>query len=128
MTEAKLFDWLKANYFNDLVMARKQFSKWDCYSPKYKARIELKCRKTHYPTLLLERIKYDSLRLKANSHNDKPLYINSTPEGIYVFNLNEVDVNWFIKSLPETTQFLKRNWVKKEVTMLDVNLFSKKIK
>ena len=51
---------------------------------------------------------------------DIPIYINSTPEGIYLFNLNKIDSKWFTKSLPATTEFKKRIWVKKEITELEV--------
>jgi len=50
-----------------------------------------------------------------------PIYINSTPEGIYLFNLYNVEVKWFTKSLPATTEFKKRIWVKKEITELEIS-------
>ena len=59
--EQDLFDYLKFNCYPDLVMSKKQMSRWDCYSPKYKYRIELKCRKTHYDSLMLEKTKYDAM-------------------------------------------------------------------
>ena len=58
--------------------------------------------------------------LESNKNLDIPIYINSTPEGVYLFNLNEIDIKWFTKSLPATTEFKKRIWVKKEITELQV--------
>ena len=92
--EADLFDWLKENVYLDLVKAKNQMSRWDCYSPSKGHRIELKCRKKHYDTLLLEKKKYDAMVLEANKHLDTPVYINSTPEGIYSFNLYFIKKDW----------------------------------
>jgi hypothetical protein len=126
MTEKKLFELLKEKYVPDLVMSRNQFSKWDCYSPSTKLRIELKCRRTHYDTLLIERKKYDALMYKATHNGDRPAYINSTPEGVYVFLLDEIkEPKWIIKSMPATTDFGRREWVKKEVGFLQISTAKK---
>ena len=121
MTEKELFSLLKARFVPDLVLARNQFSKWDCYSPKTRMRVELKCRRTHYDTLLIEKKKYVALMGKAIKNNDFPLYINSTPEGVYVFYLHKLpEPEWFTKNMPETTDFGRRNWVEKEVGFLNI--------
>ena len=93
---------------------------WDCYDIETQSRIELKCRKKHYNTLLLEKPKYDALIKESNKHFDVPIYINSTPEGIYLFNLNKIDLKWFEKSLPATSEFKNRRWIKKEVTEINI--------
>ena len=31
MNEKELFEYLRENYYADLVKARKQMSRWDCY-------------------------------------------------------------------------------------------------
>jgi hypothetical protein len=117
--EADLFDWLKENVYLDLVKAKNQMSRWDCYSPSTGHRIELKCRKKHYPTLLLEKKKYDAMVLEANKHLDTPVYINSTPEGIWSFNLYFIKKDWETNFLnPATTQFANTNRIAKEVTYL----------
>jgi hypothetical protein len=118
--EKDLFEWLNQNHYNTLVNSRNPISRWDCYDIETRNRIELKCRRTHYNTLLLEKSKYDALIKESNKHLDVPIYINSTPNGIYLFNLLEVELNWFIKSLPATTEFEKRMWIKKEVAELKI--------
>ena len=118
--EKDLFEWLNQNHYNTLVNSKNPISRWDCYDIETRNRIELKCRRKHYDTLLLEKAKYDALVSESNKHLDIPIYINSTPNGIYLFNLLEVELNWFIKSLPATTEFQKRMWVKKEVTELKI--------
>jgi hypothetical protein len=125
--EKDLFEWLNANYYKSLVNSKNPISRWDCYDIETQNRIELKCRRKHYDTLILEKKKFDALILESNKNFDIPIYINSTPNGIYLFNLNKIELKWFIKSLPATTEFKKRMWVKKEITELNINK-AKKLK
>lgn len=118
--ENDLFKYLQNCCYPDLVKARKQMSKWDCYSPTSKHRIELKCRGAHYDTLLIERKKYDAMISKADENLDIPIYINSTPKGIYRFNLYIVNPKWEVQYHNKTTHFSNNNKIKKEVAMLPV--------
>jgi len=118
--EKDLFEYLRESYYPDLVMAKSKISKWDCYSPKAYHRIELKCRKKHYGDLLIEKRKFDSMIEKCEDNLDIPYYINSTPEGIFRFNLYKVKPNWFIKKIRATTQFIDRTPIDKEIALLDV--------
>lgn len=118
--EEQLFDWLKEFVYFDLVKAKNQMSRWDCYSPKFKHRIELKCRRKHYPTLLIEKSKYDAMIFESGKHSDVPMYINSTPEGIYSFDLHQIEPEWIFKSLRATTQFANNKNVVKKVAFLDI--------
>lgn len=119
--EEQLFDWLKEFVYFDLVKAKNQMSRWDCYSPKFKHRIELKCRRKHYDSLLLEKSKYDAMIFEAGKHLDIPMYINSTPEGIYSFDLLEIEPEWIFKSLRATTQFANNKNVLKKIAFLDID-------
>tara|TARA_R110000823_G_scaffold50001_1_gene125757 strand:- start:1210 stop:1602 length:393 start_codon:yes stop_codon:yes gene_type:complete len=118
--EKDLFDWLSTNHYKSLVNSKNPISRWDCYDIEQQHRIELKCRRKHYSTLILEKGKYDALIKESAKNSDIPIYINSTPEGVYLFNLNNIEVKWYLKSLPATTEFKKRIWVKKEITELDI--------
>lgn len=120
MIEKDLFQYLKEKYYPDLVMAKSKISKWDCYSPSTYHRIELKCRKTHYPELMIERPKFDNMITKCEDNLDIPFYINSTPEGIFRFNLYKVKPSWFFKKLRATTAFVDNTRVNKEIALLDV--------
>lgn len=118
-TEKGLFEFVKSNYLPDLVMSRRQFSKWDCYSPQYKKRVELKCRRKHYDELVIERKKYDALIEKCKPHGDEPIYICSTPDGVWAFNLYRLpEPEWETKRMPQTTDFGQRQYVDKEVGYL----------
>ena len=56
---------------------------------------------------------------EANKHLDTPIYINSTPQGIYSFNLYFIKKVWETNYLnPATTQFANTNRIAKEVTYL----------
>ena len=121
--EQQLFDWLKSQpYYDDLVFAKGQMSRWDCYAPRKKHRIELKCRRKHYDDVLIEKPKYDAVVAEALKHGDVPVYINSTPKGIYCFDLRKHNGIWELKTLPKTTEFQDRSFIVKEVGYLNVNI------
>tara|TARA_R110000824_G_C14701825_1_gene622761 strand:- start:93 stop:482 length:390 start_codon:yes stop_codon:yes gene_type:complete len=118
--EKDLFQYLTGCCYTDLLKARKQMSRWDCYSPDTFHRIELKCRGVHYDTLLIEKKKYDAMINKCNDNLDIPMYINSTPKGVYRFNLYIVEPIWEVQYHNRTTQFSNTNKIPKEVAMLDI--------
>ena len=85
--------------------------------------IELKCRRKHYDDLILEKKKYDALIKRAQEYGTRAFYINSTPEGIYSFNLSALqDLEWEMKYLPRKTDFPDRRNIEKEITMLPIEL------
>jgi len=107
--EIDLFNYLVENVYPDLVKSKNQMSRWDCYSVSTGHRIELKCRQVHYKTLLLEKVKYDAMIKECEKHLDIPVYINSTPKGIYSFNLHLIEPIWEINNKnPATTYFNNR--------------------
>jgi len=118
--EAELFDWLKENYYPDLTKAKNPASRWDCYSPERKHRIELKCRRTHYPELMIQKDKYDAVIKECSKHNDVPVYINSTPKGVYAFDMRKHNGIWELRSVPKTTYFNDFTKVTKEVGYFDI--------
>ena len=120
MQESDLFEFLK-KVIPDLKKSEDQFSRWDCVSHKFQYRIELKCRKTHYDTLMLERDKYFALILSYVETGYKPLYINSTPKGVYVFDLSELNPEWTTDTrMPKKTDFENNNRVEKTYTLLEI--------
>jgi hypothetical protein len=103
MTEQGLFDYIKARYLEDLEKSEHVYEYIDATSNGYRLTIELKCRHTHYDELILEKDKYESLVNRANDLGFTPFYINSTPKGIYAFNLRKIKVTWTTKRLPSST-------------------------
>jgi hypothetical protein len=103
LTEQSLFDYKKSTYLEDLQKSEQTYEYIDATSHGYRLSIELKCRHTHYEELILEKDKYESLMQQANELGFTPFYINSTPKGIYAFNLRKVTVTWTTKRLPSST-------------------------
>lgn len=127
MRELDLFNIIKATHVQDLEKSDDQYSRFDCYSLKYNMDIELKCRNKHYDELLIEKDKYDALLKRSEKFGTTPMYINSTPEGIYVFNLQKIaQPKWEDKGgLPTTSHFSDRRKIVKTVGFLPVYLANK---
>ena len=120
MTEQGLFDYIKATYLEDLEKSEHEYEYIDATSNGYRLTIELKCRHTHYDELILEKDKYESLMDRANHLGFTPFYINSTPNGIYAFNLRKITVNWMTKRLPAHT-FWDGSEIDKEIALLHID-------
>ena len=112
MNEEILFNLIKS-VIPDLEKTD-QFSYRDGYSPKFNLTIELKCRHKHYDTILIEKMKWDKL-IKC-----KPVrYINSTPIGIFSFDLHKVkEPEFYLREMPHTTEFEDTQKIPKLVGML----------
>jgi hypothetical protein len=120
MTEQELFNFI--NKDNKYVLSTEQFSNWDCYSDELREYVELKCRKTHYDDLLIEKIKYDRIVKIAAEKGMTPKYVNYTPKGIWSFKLKDFNITWEDRSgLPATTDFANKMRVTKTVGYLNVS-------
>ena len=85
------------------------------------AYIEMKCRRTHYPTLLIEKKKWDYLADIRARTGARTLYINSTPQGVYQFDLGAInEPEWQLKALPDKTDFANSGKVEKLCGFLDI--------
>ncbi len=122
MKEQELFDWLKAEKFPDLIHSPEVYDGFDCVSEKEKLFIELKSRRTHYPELLIEKMKYDFLLEESAKLGLAPWYVNHTPEGIWAFALLDLkEIEWAEKWLPSTTEFANKNNKMKMVGFIHVD-------
>jgi len=122
LKEQELFDWLKAEKFPDLIHSPEVYDGFDCVSEKEKLFIELKCRRTHYPELLIEKMKYDFLLEESAKLGLAPWYVNSTPDGIWAFALLDLkEIEWAEKWLPSTTEFTNKNNKMKLVGFIHVD-------
>jgi len=121
MNEELLFAFLREGLYPDLEKAPGIYDAYDCISIKAGHYIELKCRATHYDTLLIEEMKYRKLITQAAERDLIPFYISSTPKGIYSFDLMDVpEPIWIVEKMPATTQFSNRMKVDKLVGYLPV--------
>ena len=115
MDEYELYTIIKDN-FDGLKYRTNQYSHYDCYSDNVV--IELKCRRKHYDTLLIEKYKYDKLLQDGRT----PYYVCSTLKGIYIFRLDEIEIEWCTNTLnPKTTDFNKNDKVSKVVGYIKLN-------
>jgi len=122
VNEQELFDHLKGGWYPDLVKSEGQYDSFDCISEQNKQYIELKCRHTHYPDLLIERSKYVRLVDEAGFRVLDPWYINSTPQGIYAFDLSRVpEPAWSERWMPTTTEFANTSKKMKTVGFLHLD-------
>lgn len=120
MNEEQFFTKLKV-IIPDLVKSENKFSSFDCTSEQLGAYIELKSRRTHYDTLLIEYSKYARLLEEASTKRLIPAYFNSTPKGAWGFNLLTIDVQFSEKdNLPKTTDFEDTDKVTKIVGFLPI--------
>ena len=121
MKEQDLFEFLKADLYPDLVKSPGIYDAFDCISEAAGHYIELKCRYTHYPTLLIEEMKYRKLITQAAERDLVPFYINSTPLGVFSFDLMDIpEPEWVSHWMPATTEFSRSNKVSKLVGYLPI--------
>lgn len=114
LKESDLFELLK-KLIPDLQKTD-QFNSIDAFSLNRQKVYELKCRRTDYVDLLIEKIKFDNLKTKG-----KVYYINSTPRGIYSFNISKIrEPIWLIRLMPKTTEFQNNDKIKKIVGYLNI--------
>ena len=64
----------------------------------------------------------DCVEYAYSRYDTIPVYLCQTPKGIYGFNLSLLsEPEWFIKGMPKTSHFSRREFVDKEVGMLHIN-------
>ncbi len=115
LNEETLFNLLKTKLIPDLEKTD-QYNPTDAFSTQRKKIYELKCRRADYSDLLIEKIKWDSLIQKGSVY-----YINSTPRGIFSFNLKKIEEpKWVVGMMPKTTEFENTNKIPKVVGYLDI--------
>ena len=125
MTQQELLNELNDTYKLQLDNTDKdKFCRWDAISDKYLA--ELKCRRAHYNTQMIEYDKLDAVKEEADKTDKEFLYCVSTPKGIYVFNISKLcqqdyNFNWEDKYLPSNTDFAGTHKRTKKVGYIDVN-------
>lgn len=120
--EKGLYSWLQKNFIPDLELCSVKTSRYDCYSTHYKLDIELKCRRTHYDELIIEKGKYDALMSRCKKHGTTPVYINSTPKGIWAFYIAKIDIKWENRLLPKETDFSDNTFINKKIGYLPVSM------
>ena len=127
MTEEQLLTHLARTSVPNLERMEYGFSHWDCTAfyetslGRVDFILELKCRETHYPEMLIEQAKYDWLIEEAGKRSAKPAYVNWTPQGIFAWDLYRVkEPSWAPRQMPATTHFEDTEEIIKMVGFLPV--------
>ena len=115
--EVELFEALKAEY-PDLT----PLSATDrCDAVTHNAFIEIKCRRKHYDRLMIERHKWFYLADIRARTGFRTLYICSTPQGVYEFDLGALnEPEWVLSLLPTKTDFAGSEMTEKPVGFLHI--------
>jgi hypothetical protein len=121
-SEAELFNFIKDYFISDLQESKSSVSRYDCSSSMFNVDIELKCRRRHYNELIIERAKFDALISISKINSTIPVYVSSTPKGVWAFYLlDHPQIQWEIKDLPRYTDFNRRDNIPKEIGYLNIN-------
>ena len=82
ITQEKLVDLIIGNHYEDLVLEGQYY-----YSKLGALNAFVDSKQEHHNMLTLNKDRYDMLIAKANEEGNIPMYICSTPVGIWEFNL-----------------------------------------
>lgn len=118
LTEEQLYAHMCARY-TGLVDLNKEnkMSPIDWYYPEEDIWMEGKCRNIHRNGMFIQFDKYQELIKK-----EKCYYVNSTPEGIFLFNLKEMEEPvWREQNMEQSQQFKSSGRVPKLVAELPVS-------
>ena len=124
MTEAELLARVEEVFKWGITKTEDTYCRWDAESDDYL--VELKARRAHYNTQIIEYPKLDALMDEAGKEGKGVMYIASTPKIILVFNITDLcnesyEFNWEDKRLPAQTDFGRKQWVDKKVGYIDNN-------
>lgn len=92
--------------------------------------MEMKFRTTHYEDMMLEKKKYQWLMETSFPKYEHKFYLVQDPTGIYIFWLNDIDINVLTTedmNCPPTTYFTESSKINKEVYLLPKQWASVKI-
>lgn len=126
MNEKELFNKLKEFYMPDLISSVGEYSSYDCFSAQRQLFIELKCRNSHYENLMIEQSKYARVKYEAMERGMTPVYICSTPQGVWAFDLGLFEPEWKDQTdLPTTTEFDNKTKRTKSVGFIPITMASR---
>ena len=108
MTQDELQDIVGKRLGTKLTATTDRYCSFDSYDVNYV--IELKCRRTHYDTQLIEYKKFIRNKNTADESGKEFLYAISTPEGEYIFNISQLcedcyKFGWEDRRMPSHTDF-----------------------
>ena len=123
MTQDELQKVISKRLGTVLIETKDKYCSFDCYDDSYV--VELKCRKTHYDTQLIEYKKLLANKNTADESGKEFLYAVSTPEGEYIFNISKLladdySFGWEDRRMPSNTDFAGTYQKEKRVGYINV--------
>ena len=124
MTQDELQDIVGKRLGTKLTATTDKYCSFDSYDDSYV--IELKCRRKHYATQLIEYQKLCRNKNTADESGKEFLYAVSTPEGEYIFNISKLaadDYNfgWEVRLMSSSTEFAGTYQKEKRVGYINVD-------
>lgn len=107
-----------------------KYNRFDAYNDF--SIVELKYRKSHYDQTMIEFDKFSYNHMYSKLNNKKFMYIVRMQDFVYIFDINKLieekyDFNFGWRDLPKTTEFNKKQTVKKFVGYIDIKEVIKKL-
>ena len=85
--------------------------------------VEFKNRFQHHDAMQIDKSKYDALMAQADSSGKIPLYVNKTPNGLFVWNLHAIaEPKWVPLTRRKTTDFADQTMVTKLSGFLPIDV------
>lgn len=126
MTQSQTIKFLNTKSGTSLKEMEYEFSPYDAEDDNYI--VEIKNRRKNYEDPFLE-VNKTLVNLKlSNQFNKQYLYVHQEPSGVYVFNINKLDLDNIYKrfyNVPATTDFENNERVDKEYWVLSKSLAKK---
>ena len=124
MTQDELQDIVGKRLGTKLTATTDKYCSFDSYDDSYV--IELKCRRKHYATQLIEYQKLCRNKNTADESGKEFLYAVSTPEGEYIFNISKLladdyEFGWEDRLMPSNTEFSGTYQKEKRVGYINVD-------
>ena len=124
--ELKFMNWINGKICLELKPTDDDFDRWDFYDDNYI--VELKIRDKYYDTKLLQADKGLNLVQSAEALDRIPLYIVTDSKGVYIFNLNKINLleHPIVEVVaPITTEFNKTKKITKYCYQLSEEIATK---
>ncbi len=124
--ELKFVKWFNLKTGMNLIETSDEFSTYDFFDDNYI--VELKIRNKYYKEKAIQIDKLFNLIHNSRALNKTPLYIVTDDKGVYVFNINKINLGnkkMVEKLSPVQTEFENNKMIKKYFFLLGENEASK---
>lgn len=127
--EVKIISLLNKYANNPILESKYEYNRFDAFNDL--VIIELKYRGKHYDQTMIEFSKFSYNYMYANLMDKKFIYVVRMMDLVYVFNITDLvkekyNFNFSWRDLPKTTEFKRKEDIKKFVGYIDIDKAIKK--